>query len=334
MSESPPISTSDTPLLTIIAQAVSPETNTNPSLDNYPEDVYQLLHNGKLGTVQRASTIAKLHQYTADFARSLPPHSRFSLQLVAHGEAGHVFLDEAWSGTYQNEGNFYALDGNPFLLDNLVGLKGMMSDVILAACFVGNPEASIRAVGGTTLLFTLEQLWGCAVRGATDLTNSSMFDRTGRYNGPTRRWNEKPPKPPISYDPPPPQPPQLPLNIAIDTVIAIRRPGRAALVIPDPSVKVPLALADALRSTYHTPSKHQGAGVAATRFGVSIQVEGGRVEGIASLIFDFRCLVIDVATPIIGFTKLGDRYYQFFDADNGQSIAKIIADLTALSLTL
>lgn len=176
MSSSPTI-------LTVIAE---PALRTPASDLVFVDGVDRALAGQRETTVARASSIAKLNR---EIQRAVAEHGPRVLQIVGHGAPGQLSLGEFWSGIYADPRGHYVLDSNPGMLNILAKWRGKLAEVILAGCFVGARASRSRAVGGPTLLFTLEELWGCPVHGATGDVQARQF-QAGRYTGATCRWSD------------------------------------------------------------------------------------------------------------------------------------------------
>jgi hypothetical protein len=323
MASSPDPSQALLPLLSIVAE---PPPNTSGPLPNtFVDSVYERIQKSK-GNIPdnrlaRAWSVAKLHKTITTFAEQ-QRGAKFDMQIAGHGMAGFLGLGETWDGRYFDGANFLALDGNPGLLANLADLRGMFRKVTLAGCSVGNEFSSTRAIGGTALLFSLKELWGCDVFGALGLIDFSNFDeRTGEYNGPMRQWDERGrvfEAGQLSVDVRGSGP-----AVTFEGLTAFHALNPAYL---DSGLTIAPELSAQLVATYSRQRNDgSGAGLASPEFTFKVTTTNlqPNLEGQAWISLDGQCLTIrlgDALPPNArdGFHRDGNYYYRNYFADAEQ----------------
>jgi len=108
-----------------------------------------------------------------------------TIQIIGHGAPGMLALGYYWDPTKYTDddlGPFYLLDSNPYAYGVLENAVKPSTRVILIGCKVGSNEPSPMIARGKSLMFDLQDMWGCDVLGADDLVGPSSFV-DGRYVG-------------------------------------------------------------------------------------------------------------------------------------------------------
>lgn len=323
------IATKPNPLLSVVAEP-PPRTSGDPSdvdtepsvfIDEVLKQIEPSASDPKTHCIMMASSVAQLRNAIVEYSQSVD--GMFDVQIIGHGQSGYLELGQSWrsSSSYFDGREYWRLNSNPDLL-NILRLKGVsdrFGKVTLAACQVGSEKPRSQAVNGSTLLYSLDQLWNpqgratpCQVRGASANVDFPMFKAdTGVFAGPMRTWDDAPIDAPI-----------IPLFMKF-TEASVSGTRFRELVLPDATRKrIPYHLNQRLQAAYvRERVDRRGPALAAPRFEFLIEVtdKKKRVDGRARISTDGASLTIELPEPLpeaerAHFTQIGARFYRYYYA--------------------